>query len=109
MFAKQLTIEEIYEAYTDACESFEDVKASLDELQIELEDEVSGLTAVLDEVRDQLEQCRRQFRQFSRKVNPGRMISSKHLAGEPDLKPEAAEMVNFLSDIQAEEPVLPFL
>ena len=106
MLAKQLTVEEVYDAYTDAWESFEDVKASLDELQIELDDQVSGFTAVLDEVRDQLEQCRRQFRQFSRRVNP-RYNVIKELSKTEQHEESALDMLNFYSEDET-DPVLPF-
>ena len=106
MLSKQLTVEEIYEAFTDAWESFEEVKASLDELQTELEDEVSGFTAVLDEVRDQLEQCRRQFRQFSRRVNP-RRNSIRELSNAEKHEEPLLSTWDLLLEEET-EPVLPF-
>jgi hypothetical protein len=60
------TIEELYDVYIDVNDSFEGALGSMDEIQIELEEGISCLSAALDEIRDELESCRKAFQQLTR-------------------------------------------
>ena len=62
------TIEELYEVYIDVNDSFEGALGSMDEIQTELEEGISCLSAALDEIRDELESCRKAFQQLTRRM-----------------------------------------
>lgn len=62
------TIEELYEVYIDVNDSFEGAFGSMNEIQIELEEGISCLSAALDEIRDELESCRKAFQQLTRRM-----------------------------------------
>ena len=62
------TIEELYEVYIDVNDSFEGALRSMDEIQTELEEGISCLSAALDEIRDELESCRKAFQQLTRRM-----------------------------------------
>ena len=65
-----LSIEELYDRYTEIYESLDGARTSLDELQIEISDEISALTTAMDDVRDELERCNQLMRRLSRRMNP---------------------------------------
>ena len=62
------TIDELYEVYIDVNDSFEGALGSMDEIQTELEEGISCLSAALDEIRDELESCRKAFQQLTRRM-----------------------------------------
>ncbi|MEE1039585.1 MAG: hypothetical protein U0L10_02560 [Lachnospiraceae bacterium] len=62
------TIEELYEVYIDANDSFDGALRSMDEIQTELEEGISCLSAALDEIRDEIESCRKAFQQLTRRM-----------------------------------------
>ena len=62
------TIEELYEVYIDVNDSFEGALGTMDEIQTELEEGISCLSAALDEIRDELESCRKAFQQLTRRM-----------------------------------------
>lgn len=97
MPGKQVGAEEVYGAYTDAQEAFEEARESLDELQLELEEEFSGFTTALDEIRAQLAECRWQLRQFSRRAN-------MCLYGSPSSNVQQEDWGVVLPDSNAEDP-----
>ena len=61
---KQLTLEKVFEAYTDAADTFGETRTTLKELELE----ISNLADVLDEARNQFDQCTRIFRQLNRRI-----------------------------------------
>ena len=97
MKAKAPTPEDIYDAYIDAQETFEAAQGKLEELQEGLEDELAGIAAVLDEVRDQFEQCRHLLRQFNRRTNPERLMRT-YCASNNYSDREIFSIPNFYTD-----------
>ena len=75
------TIEELYSVYIDVNDSFEGALGSMDEIQIELEEGISCLSAALDEIRDELESCRKAFQQLTRRM-PSELLTYKNAQEE---------------------------
>lgn len=70
MYGSDLSIGELYDAYTEINESFDGAKTSLDELQTEITDGLSQFTTALDDIRDELEQCSHMIRRLNRRMSP---------------------------------------
>lgn len=102
--ASHPVIEEIYNAYMETRDAFVESQESLDGLRSALEEELSGFTEALDEVSDQLEQCRRIFRKLNRRMFSGSVLvmDSDRANGE-----EQHESL-FQFDKYMNEPDLPF-
>ena len=81
------TIEELYDVYIDVNDSFEGALGSMDEIQVELEEGISCLSAALDEIRDELESCRKAFQQLTRRM-PSELLTyqnaQEELWNQPD-------------------------
>jgi hypothetical protein len=75
------TIEELYDVYIDVNDSFEGALGSMDEIQIELEEGISCLSAALDEIRDELESCRKAFQQLTRRM-PSELLAYQNTQEE---------------------------
>ena len=75
------TIEELYDVYIDVNDSFEGALGSMDEIQIELEEGISCLSAALDEIRDELESCRKAFQQLTRRM-PSELLTYQNAQEE---------------------------
>jgi chromosome segregation ATPase len=75
------TIEELYDVYIDVNDSFEGALGSMDEIQIELEEGISCLSAALDEIRDELESCRKAFQQLTRRM-PSELLAYQNAQEE---------------------------
>lgn len=103
--ASHLAIEEIYNAYMEARDMFTESQESLDGLRSALEEELSGFTEALDDVSDQLEQCRRIFRKLNR-----RMLSGSVLVLDNDMTNGDEQHENlFQFDKYINESDLPFI
>ena len=102
MMAKQLTLEEIFEAYTDAADTFEEARTTLEEL----ESEILNMTDVLDETRNQFDQCTRIFRQLNRRIT-----SRHYFWGDDSSHGTFDEHLVEITDLlptETENEVLPF-
>ena len=75
------TIEELYDVYIDVDDSFEGALGYMDEIQIELEEGISCLSAALDEIRDELESCRKAFQQLTRRM-PSELLTYQNAQEE---------------------------
>ena len=75
------TIEELYDVYIDVNDSFEGALGSMDEIQIELEEGISCLSAALDEIRDEIESCRKAFQQLTRRM-PSELLAYQNAQEE---------------------------
>jgi hypothetical protein len=75
------TIEELYDVYIDVNDSFEGALGSMDEIQVELEEGISCLSAALDEIRDELESCRKAFQQLTRRM-PSELLTYQNAQEE---------------------------
>lgn len=102
--ASHLVIEEIYNAYIEARDVFAESQESLDGLRSAFEEELSGFTEALDEVSDQLEQCRRIFRKLNRRMFSGSVLV---MDNERTTREEQHESL-FQFDKYMNEPDLPF-
>ena len=87
MLKESPTAEKLYEAYMDANDSFGGAVSSLDEIQSDLEEGISCLSAALDEIRDELESCRKAFQQLTRRM-PSEILTSHNAQTESWYQPD---------------------
>ena len=69
-YQSHLSIEKLYDVYTEIHESFDSARLSLDELQMEITDELSEFTTSLDDIREELERSTNMMRRLSRRMGP---------------------------------------
>lgn len=68
MLSSPPTAEELYEVQMDVNDSIGGAMASLDDIQSNLEEGISCLSTALDEIRDELELCRKTFQKITRRM-----------------------------------------
>lgn len=69
-YQSDLSIEKLYDAYTEIHECFDSARLSLDELQIEITDELSEFTTALDDIREALERSTHMMHRLNRRMGP---------------------------------------
>ena len=74
------SIKELHEVYINVNKSFEEAIGSMNELQIELEEEISCLSAALDENRGELESCKKAIQQLTRRM-PSELLTYQNAQG----------------------------
>lgn len=86
-----LFIEELHDACIEIHDSFDGAKTSLDELQTEIADEISGFASAFDDIRDELERCNQLIRRLNRRISPVLSHMMEQEDNEESFAPKCSE------------------